>query len=463
MPVPRTAEAISEAYRAGETSPGAVLEELLGMIEGSGHSLNCFITVLNESARRDAAASDKRYRDGRRIGPLDGIPVAVKDLIFIEGVRCTAGSKILEDNVAAYDAPVIRRLKASGAIIVGTTNMHEFAAGVTSNNPHYGPVRNPWDRQKVAGGSSGGSAAAVAAGLVPCALGTDTGGSVRIPAGLCGVLGLKPTYGLVSRLGVIPLAASFDTVGVLANSARDCADTLQVIAGHDQGDLTSADQSVPDFGEALAKHQAGSRLGVVRDYFLEAVDPSVASLFETFVERLDGLGHTVAEVTLGEIKRMNEVWSVVRGAESAAFHSRWLESVPEKYGEDVRKSLQSGARTLATEYINAQNIRPWLRDAFLGSMSGVDVLVVPTTSVPAPAIGEEMVRVGNRDMDVRTALIGLTMPFNVVGFPVLSVPIGLARGLPVGAQLVARPFEESTLLSLAGAYEASFGLFKAPQ
>ena len=244
---PRTIRELAAAYRSRSVTPTEATSGYLERIKELNPLLNCFITVLADSALKSAAESEKRIKDGNPRGPLEGVPIAVKDLIYINGVKCTAGSTILANNVAGYDAAVIKKLKAAGAVLIGTTNLHEFAAGVTSINPHYGPVRNPWDLTRISGGSSGGSAAAVAAGMAPASIGTDTGGSVRIPAALCGLVGLKPTYGRVSRLGVVPLSSSLDTVGVLNSSAWDAGALIQTIAGHEKEDLTTAESEVPDF------------------------------------------------------------------------------------------------------------------------------------------------------------------------------------------------------------------------
>jgi aspartyl-tRNA(Asn)/glutamyl-tRNA(Gln) amidotransferase subunit A len=385
----------------------------------------------------------------------------VKDLIYIKGVRCTAGSKILSDHVASYDSPVSVKLKSAGAVIVGTTNMHEFAAGITGENPHYGPVRNPWDEERDAGGSSSGSAAAVAAGLSVSAIGTDTGGSVRVPAALCGVVGLKPTYGRISRLGVVPLASSFDTVGTLTSCAWDAAALLGILAGHDAEDLTTVAAEVPDYVAALAEIPAGLRVGVPRKYFHDSVESGVEEVFSRFLDRLTGIGCSVSDLELEGIERVQDCWRKICRAEETAFHLRWLEASPEAYGDDVLATLEQGRSISAVDYVNAQNLRPILMQGFSSSMSGVDVVAVPTTSITAPKIGQKTVDLDGKRVKVRPALIDLTLPFNVVGFPSISLPAGLSRGLPVGAQLVAGPFEEAKLLRLAEALERN-GPYSGP-
>jgi aspartyl-tRNA(Asn)/glutamyl-tRNA(Gln) amidotransferase subunit A len=456
----RTADSLVVAYSSGVATPSAVARDRLKMIERLNPSLNAFITVLAESAVKAADESEKRYRSGRPLGPLDGVPVAVKDIIYIEGVRCTAGSKILADNVAPYDSPVVAKLKAAGAIILGTTNLHEFAAGTTSVNPHYGAVKNPWDLSRVAGGSSGGSAAAVAAGIVPLALGTDTAGSVRIPAALCGVLGLKPTYGRVSRLGVIPLATSLDTVGALAYASKDAGAILKVIAGHDRDDMTTIAADVPDYGSSPPL--AAARVGAVKNRFQDMVDTSIEENFRVFVAELREMGCTVSEVEVDGLGETYERWLPIRRAEATAFHLRWLQSTPELYGEDVRRLLELGRDVLAVDYVNAVNSRPSFMERFSASMKDVDVLALPCTCIPAPHIGDSSVKVNGADQPVYSALNRLTLPFNYVGFPAMSIPSGLVAGVPVGVQLVGKLFDEETLLRLASAYEERFGPFPVP-
>ena len=339
--------------------------------------------------------------------------------------------------------------------------MHEFAAGITGENPHYGPVRNPWDTERISGGSSSGSAASVSAGLAACAIGTDTGGSVRTPAGLCGVIGLKPTYGRVSRLGVIPLATSFDTVGTLTSSSWDAAVLLGVLAGHGAEDLTTVAAEVPDYTEGLEAPRGGYKVGVPRRYFHDSVDTEVEEVFSRFLDKLSQAGNTVCGVELEGVEKVSECWRTIRMAEATAFHIRWLDTAPEAYGEDVRASLEQGRKVSAVDYVNAQNLRPTLMQSFAASMKDVDAVAVPSASITAPKIGEKLVDVNGKKVEARSALMGMTLPFNVVGFPSVSVPAGLVHGLPVGVQLVAGPFEEAKLLRLAGSIE-KLGPFPSP-
>lgn len=458
----RTIRELFKAFREGRASPVQVTEQLLDSVELLNPMLNCYITVLKESALKQANEAERKMKAGEFLGPLQGVPLAIKDLIYIDGVRCTAGSRILASNVATYDSHVVRKLKNSGAVLLGTTNLHEFAAGITNMNPHYGPVRNPWDLTRISGGSSGGSTAAVAAGMALAAIGTDTAGSVRLPAGLCGVVGFKPTYGLISRIGVIPLASSFDTVGTLTSSAWDAAALLAAVAGHEEGDVSTVDIPGPDYIAETAAPLGQVKVGVPQGYFLDDLDSGVDGEFHAFLDRLAQLGWSVEPMEISGMDAVQDIFFPIRRAEASAFHEKWLSDMADLYGEDVRRTLELGAKVPATRYINAQNSRPALREAFLGSMASFDVLAVPTSPITAPMVGQSTVEVGDKDMDVQSALVRLTLPFNVVGFPSLSIPIGLSSGLPVGSQLVARPFEERLLLRLANSYEERFGIFPAP-
>lgn len=459
---PRTVRGLASSYRDGSLLPSAATLDCLRKIGSLNGTLNAFITVLKESALRQAAESDLRFKAGTPLGPLDGVPVAVKDLIYIEGTKCTAGSRMLADNVATYDAEVVRRLKAAGAVLIGTTNLHEFAAGTTNVNPHFGSVRNPWDIRRMSGGSSGGSAAAVAAGMAPVALGTDTGGSVRIPAAFCGVLGLKPTYGRISRLGVIPLAPSLDVVGVISASAWDAAALLQSISGHEVGDLTTVETEPSDYLGALSRPFSPPRIGVVWGYFQESIDPAVEENLSRFVSRLEKLGCAAEKVAPDWISEAYDRWVPIRRAEATAFHLKWLQSSPELYGDDVRTLLEQGRDVSAVDYVSAINARPSLVERFTATMGGFDMLVLPTTTVSAPLLEQSTVNVKGRDMPVYSALNRLPIPFNYVGCPVLSVPSGLCNGAPLGVQLAGKLFDEGGLLRLAHAYEERFGAYPSP-
>jgi len=458
----KTIRELAREIEGGRISPVKLTEEVLHRIETLNPRINSYITILKEVALRDARLAERSIREGKYVGPLHGIPVAVKDLIYIKGVRCTAGSRILANYIATYDSNVTKKLRAGGAIIIGTTNLHEFASGVTNVNPFYGPVRNPWELGRVSGGSSGGSAAAVSAGMAVGAVGTDTSGSVRIPAALCGVVGLKPTYGRISRLGVVPLSTSLDTVGTLTSCVWDAALMLGALAGRFGNDNTSEDVEVQNYLADIEKPFRKVRAGIIRRYFLDGLDPAVREQFERFIDNLRKIGFTTSEIVIGEMDKVYDTWAAIRRSEAAAFHEPWFKKTPEKYGEDVRRGLDKGRQILAVDYIGALNRQPEIKNHFLEAMRNVDFLVVPTTPITAPLIGEEEVVLRGKKVEVYSALSKLTLPFNVIGFPVLSIPIGLAGGLPVGAQLVTRPFEESSLLRVAESYERRFGMRSEP-
>jgi len=450
---------LAPRIRSGAVSPVALTEEYLQRIEKLNPTIGAYITVLRESSLEDAEESERLIREGRYLGPLHGIPMAIKDVIAIKGVRCTAGSSVLENYVPDFDAPAVRRIRAAGGIILGTANLHEFASGVTSANPYFGAVRNPHDTGRIAGGSSGGSAAAVAADMAIASLGTDTSGSVRAPAALCGVTGLKPTYGRISREGVIPLSESLDHVGIITMDSWGTAAVLETIAGHDQGDETTLDVPVPRYTEELEGVPSEIRVGVPRKYFLEVLADDVEDAFHRFLERLAGMGVSVVDIEVEGIERIREIWAPIRLGEAAAFHHKWFAATPSRYGDDLRKMMERGMAFSAVQYIEAQSYRSVMRKNFADALRGVDVLATPTTQISAPRSGEEDFTIEGRHVDIYSALTKLTLPFNVVGLPALTVPVEpIGGGMPVGVQLAGRPFEESTILRLAHHYQLKFGL-----
>jgi aspartyl-tRNA(Asn)/glutamyl-tRNA(Gln) amidotransferase subunit A len=450
---------LAPRIRNGAVSPVALTEEYLQRIERLNPTIDAYITVLRESSLEAAEKSERLIREGRYLGPLHGVPMAIKDVIAIKGVRCTAGSSVLENYVPESDAPAVRKIRSAGGIILGTANLHEFASGVTSANPYFGAVKNPHDTDRIAGGSSGGSAAAVAAGMAIASLGTDTSGSVRTPAALCGVTGLKPTYGRISREGVIPLSESLDHVGIITRDSWDAAAVLEAIAGHDEGDGTTVDAPVPRYTEELEGLPPEIRVGVPRRYFLEVVADDVEDAFNLFLERLARMGVSVVDMEVKGIERIQEIWAPIRLGEAAAFHRRWFEATPSRYGDDLRKMIERGLAFSAVQYIEAQSSRQQMRKNFEEALGGVDVLATPTTQISAPRSGEEDFTIEGSHIDIYSALTKLTLPFNVVGLPAVTLPVEATGGrMPVGVQLAGRPFEESTILRLAHHYQLKFGL-----
>jgi aspartyl-tRNA(Asn)/glutamyl-tRNA(Gln) amidotransferase subunit A len=449
--------ALAERLRRREVSPVEVTREYLDRIATLDPQLTAFITVTGEQALADAAAAEREIAAGQYRGPLHGVPLAIKDLFYTAGVRTTAGSKILGDFVPTEDAAVVARLRAAGALSLGKTNLEEFAYGATSINPHYGACHNPWDPARIAGGSSGGSAAAVAAGLCSAALGTDSGGSIRQPSALCGLVGLKPTYGRVSRHGVVPLSWSQDHVGPMARTVRDAALLLQAMAGHDPRDPASSPAPVPDYTAALEDGVRGLRLALPRDFFFERVDPTVEAAVRAAARTLQDLGATVEEVPLPHAVQVWTAGAVILYTEATAYHGEWLRTRPQDYGPLVRARLRVGAAILATDYVKAQQARAILVAEMLQILDGFDALLTPTSPIAAPRRDESVVRwPDGTEEDVRGATLRLTRPFNLLGFPALSVPCGFtADSLPIGLQIVGHPFAEATALRVARAYEAA--------
>ena len=446
---------VAEAARlvhAGKLSPVDLAEVNLSRIEQLEGRLNAFITVTSDDARKDSMAAAGEIANGAYRGPLHGIPIALKDIFGLAGVRMTAGSKILAENVVAEDAEATSRLKAAGAIILGKLNLHEFAFGATGVNPHYGSARNPWDTERITGGSSSGSAATVASGECSAALGTDTGGSVRIPASLCGIVGLKPTYGRVSKRGVLPLSWSLDHVGPMTRTVEDAAIVLQAIAGHDIGDSSSANEPVPDYRGALGSGVRGLRVGMPKQFFFENVDAEVEKTVVSAIRLLEEMGAIVIEMEAPLIGEIPGALTAIMLPEALAYHQQWMRERPDDYGDDVRYRLELGATYLAVQYVQAQRLRAaavqtWREQVF----SRVDLIATPTTPIAARRIEEG-------DLQVTFNLIRFANPFNFLGVPAISVPCGFtSEGLPIGLQLVGRWWDEGTALRAAHAYEQATG------
>jgi aspartyl-tRNA(Asn)/glutamyl-tRNA(Gln) amidotransferase subunit A len=418
--------------------------------------LRAYLTVLDSEALAAAAAADREIAGGSYRGPLHGIPIALKDLVMTRGVRTTCGGRILKDWVPEADATVAMRLGEAGAILLGKLNMHEFAYGPTGVNAVYGTPRNPWDGARMPGGSSSGSGVAVAAALAAGALGTDTGGSIRIPAAFCGIVGLKPTYGRVSRAGVIPLAWSLDHVGPMTRTVTDAALMLQVLAGRDAADPSTATRPVPDYQAALQGGDLrGVRLGIPRDFFFAHLEPEIREAVQATAERLEGQGAALEEVRLPHISLAGAASFAIMRAEATAYHEPYLRTRPGDYGADVRGRLMTGQFLPATQYLKGQRARQVLRAEVDAALARVHALLAPAAPLPAPPLDVREVAVEGVTQDVRLWITRYTAPFNVTGHPVLAVPCGLtAGGLPIGLQIIGRHFEEGTILRIGRAVEA---------
>ena len=447
---------LAELIRKKKISPVELVEGFFARIERFNPRLNCYLTILAVEAREQAAIAARAISRGKYLGPLHGIPVAIKDNIWTRGVRTTAGSKVLADFVPQEDAAIVARLRRAGAIILGKTNLHEFAYGVTSANIHFGPVRNPWDLERIPGGSSGGSAAALAAGLCCAAIGTDTGGSIRIPAACCGLVGLKPSFGRVSCYGVIPLARSLDHAGPLARTAGDAAILLQVMAGFDPRDPVSVDAPVPDFPREAGKPLGKMRLGWPRDFFFERIDEQVRRAMEAARKVIEDLGARFEEVALPSMADSLRPATQIALAEAAQYHrsAGFFPARSGDYSEEVRARLESGSRISAYEYLEALELRKRVRQEFDSAFERVAAILAPTIPVGAPRIGEETVQTGGKPEDVRNAMLRFNRPSNLTGLPAISIPCGFTSGgLPIGLQIIGRALDEAQVLRLASAFE----------
>jgi len=443
----------ARGLRAGSVTSVELAMDALERIARVDPSLRAFITLTADRALADARRADAERTDGRDRGPLHGIPVAVKDVFQTRGVATTGGSPIYRNFVPDEDAVAVARLKAAGAVMLGKLNMHELAYGITSANPHFGAVANPWNPKHSPGGSSGGSGAAVAAGLVYAALGTDTGGSIRIPASFCGTVGLKPTYGRVSRRGVMPLSWSLDHVGPLAGAVRDAALVLNAIAGYDGGDDTSSRRPTVDFVPD-DEPVRGLRVGFPENFFFERLDAEVELSVRGAIARLESLGAQVKPVKLPDIAALNAVGRVILLCEASAMMAPHLKNRGQ-FGADVLALLDQGRLLPATDYLHAQRLRKRMVREFAQVWSQVDCLVAPTTPNTAPRIGETTIKLGGREEDVRLATTRLVRSLNLLGLPALSIPCGLSGdGLPIGLQIIGPAFGERLILRVGAALEA---------
>jgi aspartyl-tRNA(Asn)/glutamyl-tRNA(Gln) amidotransferase subunit A len=443
----------ARALRAKELSPLELADAYLRRIAQLNPRVNAYLSVTAERAREDARRATEELAAGRSRGPLHGIPIAHKDLYETAGIRTTGGAKIHADYVPAQDCTVVRKLREAGTVLLGKLNTHEYAYGVTTDNPHFGATRNPWDLARIPAGSSGGSGAAIAAGLATATTGTDTGGSIRMPASLCGVVGLKPSYGRVSKQGVLPLSYAFDHAGPITRTVEDAAWMLNAMAGYDPADATTLRIPVPDFAAQLGAGVRGLRVGVPRAWFFERIDPEVGAAVETALGELARLGAEVRDVALPGVGEGLAATFALVLAEAQEIHAESLRTRPHDFGADLQALLGSPTPDTAT-LMRALRARDALTAAMRGALESVDVLVTPTTPIAAPRIGEDVVRVAGADEPVLAAMIRCTAPFNATHLPALSLPCGFTRaGLPIGLQIAGRPFDEATVLRAGHAYE----------
>ena len=462
---------LTDAYRRGELTPTAVAESYLARIAALDERVGAYLTVVREPALAAAHESERRWRAGAPLGPLDGAPLALKDVLCTRGVRTTCGSKMLEKFVPPYDATVVERLRAAGVVVLGKTNLDEFAMGSSTEHSAFHPTRNPWDLSRVPGGSSGGSAAAVAGGLAAGAFGTDTGGSIRQPAAFCGVVGMKPTYGRVSRYGQIALASSLDQIGPFAQDVEDTALLLGAIAGHDRRDSTSIEAPVPDYMAELPKGVEGLTLGLPDEYFIDGMDPEVERSVREAIEVLRGLGARIERVSLPTTRHSLAAYYIILPAEASSNLARYdgvkyglriagrdlvdMESRTRAagFGAEVKRRIMLGTYVLSAGYYDAyygkaQSVRTLVRREFAAAFARVDLIVAPTTPNVAFKHGEKEDPLSMYLNDV------FTIPGNLSGIPGISVPCGFSgAGLPIGLQILGRPLDEARVLRAAYAFE----------
>lgn len=443
----------SRALRSGAVSARELTDAYLARIEALNPRVNAYITVAAERARADADRVDAERAQGIDRGPLHGIPVAHKDLYETAGVLTTGGGKFHADNVPTRDCTPAAKLKAAGTVLLGKLNTHEYAYGGTTNNPHYGATHNPWDLDRIPGGSSGGSGAAVAAGLATATTGTDTGGSIRLPASFCGVVGLKPNFGRVSKAGVMPLSHRYDHTGPLARTVQDAALMLNAMAGYDPADPMSIPMPLEDFTRKLHGGVRGLRIGVLRNWFFENIQADIGDAVEAAIAELVRLGAIVED---SDISGAGEALSGTFGfvlAEAQGIHAAMLSARPQDFGDDVRALLQSPAPDAAAIISGMRANDAWTA-ACRVALEHYDVLLAPTVAITAPLIGQEIVDVGGAEDSVMGAMIRNTGPFNGAHLPALTVPCGFnADGMPIGLQIIGRPFDEATVVQVGHAYE----------
>lgn len=452
------ATSLAASVHNQEVSAQAVIAAALARIAAHNQTLNCFTSLLSERAMQAATAVDRAISQGQDPGPLAGVPFAVKNLFDIEGVTTLAGAKINADNPpATQDATVVRRLKQAGAILVGALNMDEYAYGFVTENYHYGPTLNPHDLQRVAGGSSGGSAAAIAAGLVPLTLGSDTNGSIRVPAAFCGIFGLKPTYGRLSRSGAYPFVASLDHVGPFARSVRDLALAYDLLQGADPADPICSDRRIEPALPQLSQGLQGLRIAIADGYFLEGATPEILAGLDQVAQAL----HVTQRVTFPEAARARASAFLITASEGSNLHLKHLQQRPQDFDPATRYRFLAGALLPATWYLQAQRFRRWYGDQVQKLFQQVDIILAPTTPCVAPLIGQKTLRLGEQEVPLRPNIGVYTQPLSFIGLPIVSVPVQQVGQLPVGVQVIAAPYQETLALRVAAYLEAQ-GAISAP-
>ncbi|PWA06275.1 Asp-tRNA(Asn)/Glu-tRNA(Gln) amidotransferase GatCAB subunit A [Pueribacillus theae] len=454
----KTIEELAPLIRGREISPVEVTEAVLERTTAYDEKINAFIRLSKEEAMKEAIKAEKEMMEGKYRGRLHGIPMALKDNLYFKNETVTIGSKIHQDFVPDYDATVVAKLKEAGVIFTGKLNMHEYAWGATTTNPHFGACRNPWNTEKIPGGSSGGSGAAVVSDMTIASLGTDTGGSIRIPASMCGIVGLKPTHGRISKYGCFPLSWSLDHIGPMTKSVYDSALLLEVLAGYDSKDPTSIHTPVKDYTKLLSADLSETVVGINEEYFFNNVDKQVEDAVRHAIKQLEQLGAKIETVKIPSLQYSEFAELVTIVTEASAIHHDNLVSRPEDFGDDVRFLLEFGELPSAVDYIQAQQIRYQLNIDFAQTFEKVDVLISPTLPFLPPNIGDSTVDINGNKYSFLDQVIRFTGPGNITGLPSLSIPCGLSGKLPIGMQIMGPAFKEENVLNVAYAYEKTNAL-----
>ncbi|WP_417516579.1 amidase [Minwuia sp.] len=445
---------LSDLIDAGKTSAGEITDAFLTRIERENAQTNAYVTLTADNARAAAKQADQQISSGKRRGTLHGLPIGHKDLYATAGVLTTGGSRVLADNVPVEDATAVARLNDAGMVTLGKLNTHEFAYGPTGENSSFGTTRNPWNLDRITGGSSSGSAAAVAGGLAPVATGSDTGGSIRMPAACCGLTGLKPTYGRVPRSGILPLCWSMDHSGPLSRTAIDAALILQATAGADGKDAAAPDRPVPDYLSAMTGDISGLKIGVARRYFFDQAQTQVTDRVEDALKELEKRGAKLVDVDIAHIEHSTAAALAIYLAEATAYHEDTLDRNADLFTDQVRTYLEVGDQILAKDYLHAQRFRTLLGQSMAAVLEDVDVIATPGIAMTATPIGELDVDINGTPEPVFGAILRNTEPFDMTGLPALVVPCGFGEdGLPVSLQLASRPFDEATILNAGHAYQ----------
>lgn len=434
-------------------SPVELTQTVLDHAESQNDRINAFIKIDRKQAEETALKAEKDIANGDYRGMYHGIPMGIKDNLYFKNEVTTMASKIHNEFVSDFDATVISKLREAGVVFIGKLNMHEYAWGITNNNPHFGACRNPWDTEKIPGGSSGGSGAAVAADMSVASLGTDTAGSVRIPSSACGIVGLKPTHGRVSKFGCFPLSWSLDHIGPMTKTVKDAAGLLEIIAGYDKNDPTSLNVPVGNYSNQLTPDVKNLVIGINEEYFFKHVDSEIEQLVRKGIQMLVDEGAKVEEVAIPSLKYAEYAEMITILTEAAAIHHRNLLKRPEQFGDDIRLLLELGEIPSAVDYLQAQQLRRQIKQEFQHALNRADVLITPTLPIIPPKIGEDYADLNGEKVDLVDHIIRFTGPSNLTGLPALTVPCGLKNGMPVGLQIIGSAFKEETVLNVGFALE----------